>query len=93
MTKHVAIVIYAFVSVNFCVGVLTVMLFCMCSYGDAIREIDDGVGQILNTLNRLGIAQNTFVFFTSDNGGATYVKENGIEMIFRTLFVVYPSDE
>lgn len=58
-----------------------------------MREIDDGVGQILNTLNRLGIAHNTFVFFTSDNGGATYVKENGIEMIFRTLPLAYSSDE
>ncbi|XP_069491868.1 N-acetylgalactosamine-6-sulfatase isoform X2 [Ambystoma mexicanum] len=39
-------------------------------YGDAVREIDDSVGQILAYLQNLGIAENTFVFFTSDNGAA-----------------------
>uniref|UniRef100_A0A8C5CVE2 Galactosamine (N-acetyl)-6-sulfatase n=1 Tax=Gadus morhua TaxID=8049 RepID=A0A8C5CVE2_GADMO len=39
-------------------------------YGDAVMEIDDSVGQILSWLSTLGIEQNTFVFFTSDNGAA-----------------------
>lgn len=39
-------------------------------YGDAVREIDDSVGKILNLLRDLKIAENTFVFFTSDNGAA-----------------------
>ncbi|XP_017917349.1 PREDICTED: N-acetylgalactosamine-6-sulfatase isoform X3 [Capra hircus] len=39
-------------------------------YGDAIRELDDSVGRILRLLRDLGIAENTFVFFTSDNGAA-----------------------
>lgn len=39
-------------------------------YGDAVRELDDGVGIIMNTLKNLNIANNTFVFFTSDNGAA-----------------------
>ncbi len=37
-------------------------------YGDVIEEIDWSVGQILDTLGRLGLDENTLVFFTSDNG-------------------------
>ncbi|XP_020844811.1 N-acetylgalactosamine-6-sulfatase isoform X3 [Phascolarctos cinereus] len=39
-------------------------------YGDAVREIDDSIGKILKLLQDLGIQENTFVFFTSDNGAA-----------------------
>lgn len=37
--------------------------------GDAILELDDNVGTILATLDRLGLRENTLVIFTSDNGG------------------------
>lgn len=37
-------------------------------YGDVIEEIDHTVGQILETLRQHDLAENTFVFFTSDNG-------------------------
>jgi arylsulfatase A-like enzyme len=37
-------------------------------YGDVIEEIDAGVGRILDTLKKHGLAENTFVVFTSDNG-------------------------
>lgn len=37
-------------------------------YGDVIEEIDWSTGQILNELAILGLAKNTLVFFTSDNG-------------------------
>ena len=37
-------------------------------YGDVIMEIDWSVGQILSTLERLGIDEETLVIFTSDNG-------------------------
>jgi len=37
-------------------------------YGDVIEEIDHTVGEILNTLRELDLDENTFVFFTSDNG-------------------------
>lgn len=33
-------------------------------------ELDYSVGQILTKLQDLGIENNTFVFFTSDNGAA-----------------------
>jgi arylsulfatase A-like enzyme len=36
--------------------------------GDAILEFDGSVGEILKTLDRLGLAQNTLVIFSSDNG-------------------------
>jgi uncharacterized sulfatase len=37
-------------------------------YGDAVEELDWGVGQILDTLEQLGLADKTLVIFTSDNG-------------------------
>lgn len=37
-------------------------------YGDAVEELDWSVGQILSTLRSAGLAENTLVFFTSDNG-------------------------
>jgi len=37
-------------------------------YGDAVEELDWSVGQVLDALRREGIASNTFVVFTSDNG-------------------------
>jgi arylsulfatase A-like enzyme len=37
--------------------------------GDVIQELDDTVGQVLKTLERLKLVDNTIVIFTSDNGG------------------------
>jgi len=37
-------------------------------YGDVIMEIDWSVGQILETVQELGIDEETLVIFTSDNG-------------------------
>nr|XP_035138530.2 N-acetylgalactosamine-6-sulfatase isoform X4 [Callithrix jacchus] len=39
-------------------------------YGDAVREMDDSIGKMLQLLQDLRIADSTFVFFTSDNGAA-----------------------
>ncbi len=39
-------------------------------FGDWTQEVDWSVGQILDTVRRLGLQKNTFVLFTSDNGGA-----------------------
>ncbi|MFZ9914577.1 MAG: sulfatase family protein [Phycisphaerales bacterium] len=36
--------------------------------GDAIVQLDDCVGRLLGALDRHGLAQNTLVIFTSDNG-------------------------
>lgn len=37
-------------------------------YGDVIEEIDWSVGEILRSVDRLGLDKNTLVIFTSDNG-------------------------
>ena len=37
--------------------------------GDAIVELDAAVGEVLGTLDRLKLADNTLVIFSSDNGG------------------------
>ena len=36
--------------------------------GDFILELDWSVGRVLETLDRLGLADNTLVMVTSDNG-------------------------
>ena len=38
-------------------------------YVAMVERVDAGVGQILKTLDRLGLRQNTLVIFTNDNGG------------------------
>lgn len=37
-------------------------------YADVMLEVDDSVGQILDTLEKHGLKENTWVIFTSDNG-------------------------
>ncbi|WP_209402332.1 sulfatase [Pseudozobellia sp. WGM2] len=46
-------------------------------YGDVLEEIDNGVGKILETLQKEGLAENTIVVFTSDNGPWLPFKLNG----------------
>lgn len=38
------------------------------AYGDNVEEMDWSVGELLGTLDRLGLARDTFVYFSSDNG-------------------------
>lgn len=38
-------------------------------YGDFIQDLDYCVGQIVNTLEYMGVMDNTIFIFTSDNGG------------------------
>lgn len=37
-------------------------------FGDAVEEIDWSVGRLFETLEEMDVANNTLVFFTSDNG-------------------------
>lgn len=37
-------------------------------YGDVMQEVDWSVGQIMETLKKLGLEENTLVIYTSDNG-------------------------
>jgi arylsulfatase A-like enzyme len=46
-------------------------------YGDVIEEIDWSVGQIIKTLQTEGLANNTLVVFTSDNGPWLLYRHHG----------------
>lgn len=46
-------------------------------YGDVIEEIDWSVGRVLDTLKSEGIAENTLVVFTSDNGPWNSFRQQG----------------
>ena len=46
-------------------------------YGDAVEEIDWNMGRLLKYLDDNGLAENTLVIFTSDNGPWLKCKEDG----------------
>ena len=46
-------------------------------FGDVMAEVDWSVGQVINTLEELEIAENTLVVFTSDNGPWLIMRETG----------------
>ncbi len=64
-------------------------------YGDALAELDWSVGQILDKLDALKIADRTLVFFSSDNGpwfggstgGLRGMKAQGFEGGIRVPFI------
>jgi arylsulfatase A len=42
-------------------------------YGDFVMQTDAVIGRVLETLEQNGVADNTFVLMTSDNGCASYI--------------------
>jgi len=46
-------------------------------YGDVVEELDWSVGRLLDTLRETGLAENTVVFFSSDNGPWLTMGETG----------------
>ena len=44
-------------------------------YGDFVAQVDDAVGQVLSAIDRAGLADNTLVIFTSDNGPVWYPED------------------
>lgn len=42
-------------------------------YAAMIRALDRGIGEVLDAVDANGIAGNTIIVFTSDNGGAHYI--------------------
>jgi len=39
------------------------------AYASMVEKMDQGIGKVLDALDSLGLADHTFVLFTSDNGG------------------------
>ena len=52
-------------------------------YGDALKEHDDHVGQLLKKLDETGLAKNTIVIWTTDNGAYQYMWPQGGTSPFR----------
>jgi arylsulfatase A-like enzyme len=52
-------------------------------YADAIAELDAAVGTIMKKIDDAGIADNTIVVFTSDNGSETFSWPDGGNTPFR----------
>ena len=46
-------------------------------YGDVMSEVDHSVGQIVKTLENLGLDENTLIIFSSDNGPWLMMLEHG----------------
>ena len=42
------------------------------TYAAMVQSFDDNVGKVINTLDRLGLSENTIIVFYSDNGGNMY---------------------
>jgi len=55
------------------------------SYAALVSHMDENIGRVLQTLEKLGLDKNTIVVFASDNGGATAaeVKELKLNGILR----------
>ncbi|MGB7324526.1 MAG: sulfatase [Rubripirellula sp.] len=47
------------------------------TYAAMIESMDDAIGTLLDTIDRLGIADNTIIVFASDNGGNMYNEVDG----------------
>jgi len=58
-------------------------------YGAMIRQLDRGVGRVLQTLRDQGLDRNTLVIFTSDNGGAWYTGIRDSNAPFRGYKATY----
>ncbi len=41
-------------------------------YAAMLKSVDESVGQILRTIEKLGLERNTIIIFTSDNGGVVH---------------------
>ena len=52
-------------------------------YADGMVEMDDDVGELLKLLDELGVAENTMVMFSTDNGAASNSWPDGGNQPFR----------
>lgn len=54
-------------------------------YGDVVEELDSRVGEVLQTLKKHGLDENTIVLFTSDNGPQNAKRPTGRREPFRGM--------
>ncbi|RSU56711.1 arylsulfatase [Sphingobium yanoikuyae] len=52
-------------------------------YADGVQQMDDHVGELLDLLEELGVADDTFVMFSTDNGAASNSWPDGGNQPFR----------
>lgn len=55
-------------------------------YAMMMRSLDDGIGRIIAALDASGMANNTVVIFTNDNGGERYSDNGGLRDRKLTLY-------
>lgn len=55
-------------------------------YAAMIERLDDAVGRVLAALEKEGLASNTLVIFTSDNGGTASARPTGLRGIKGSTF-------
>lgn len=58
-------------------------------YAAMLRALDRSVGRIQDELDRLGLAQNTIIVLSSDNGGPGYIGLDGINAPYRGFKITF----
>jgi arylsulfatase A-like enzyme len=56
------------------------------TYAAMIETLDDSVGQLVETIDRLGLSERTVFIFTSDNGGLHVLESPGTPSTHNSLF-------
>lgn len=56
------------------------------TYVSMVERMDEGIGEVLAKLDELGLAENTLVIFTSDNGGHSYSRNDPMRDFKATIW-------